>query len=134
MRLTHAPLFSLLTLTGASLQDSAGRRTTSRLWATHYNGNVYSLAFNGKSLSLTDTAKTCGTMPSWLTFDRDTQTVYCSDEAGSADPSTHGSLWAYHAGRDGSLQQYAKTDTVGGGVNSVIYKNDQGDKYLAIAH
>ncbi|KAF7719047.1 Uncharacterized protein PECH_000229 [Penicillium ucsense] len=132
MRLTQtSTLLSLLTLTSAT---SLKHHSTSRLWATHYNGNLYSLAFDGKSLSLTDTTETCGTMPSWLTFDPETQTVYCSGEAGTTDPSTHGSLWAYHAGRDGSLQQFAKTDTVGGGVNSVIYEDDQGDKYLAIAH
>lgn len=134
MRLTHAPLLSLLTLTTASLQQTPPRSAPTHLWATHYNGNVYTLAFNGRNLSLADTAKTCGAMPSWLTFDPDTRTVYCSDEDGTANPSTHGSLWAYHAGQDGSLHQIAKTDTVGGGVNSVIYEGGKGEKYLAIAH
>ncbi|OKO98748.1 hypothetical protein PENSUB_8999 [Penicillium subrubescens] len=133
MRLTHAPLLSLLTLTTASLQQTPPR-SSARLWATHYNGNVYTLSFNGHDLSLADTAKTCGAMPSWLTFDPETRTVYCSDEDGTADPSTHGSLWAYQAGEDGKLHQIAKTNTVGGGVNSVIYEDGDGEKYLAIAH
>ncbi|KAF3386928.1 putative 6-phosphogluconolactonase [Penicillium rolfsii] len=133
MRLTHAPLVSLLTLTTASLQQPPPR-SPARLWATHYSGSVYTLSFDGHDLSLTDTAKTCGAMPSWLTLDPETRTVYCSDEDGTADASTHGSLWAYHAGNDGKLHQVAKTNTVGGGVHSVIFEDGKGEKYLAIAH
>jgi 6-phosphogluconolactonase (cycloisomerase 2 family) len=105
------------------------------LWATHYNGNVYTLTLNNHNdLSITQTLKTCGNMPSWLTLDPQARIVYCSDEDGTTDPSTHGSLTALHAAPDGSLREIAKTSTVGGGVASVIYEGDKGRKFLAIAH
>lgn len=107
----------------------------SRLWATHYNGNVYTLTLSGSNLSIADTQKTCGAMPSWLTFDSESKILYCSDENGTSDPSTHGSLTAYHVdGPGGKLAQIAKTNTVGGGVNSVIFEAGKKDKYIAIAH
>ncbi|KAJ5564227.1 hypothetical protein N7513_000469 [Penicillium frequentans] len=107
----------------------------SRLWATHYNGNVYTLTLSGSNLSIADTQKTCGAMPSWLTFDSESKILYCSDENGTSDPSTHGSLTAYHVdGPGGKLAQIAKTKTVGGGVNSVIFEAGKKDKYIAIAH
>lgn len=107
---------------------------SARLWATHYNGNVYTLELNGTDLAIKQTLKTCGAMPSWLTLDAKTRTVYCSNEDGTNDPSTHGTLTALRAAPDGRLQEVAVTDTVGGGVNSVIYEADEGKKYLAIAH
>ncbi|KAJ5101595.1 hypothetical protein NUU61_003817 [Penicillium alfredii] len=112
--------------------------SASRLWATHYNGHVYTLDLAGNNtLSVTDKLKTCGGMPSWLTFDAATRTLYCSDEDGSADPSTHGSLTALHAAPDGKLREMVKTEAVGGGVSSAIYGGKgkgKGKKYLAIAH
>lgn len=73
-------------------------------------------------------------MPSWLTFDSDTRTLYCSDESGTADPDTHGTLTAYGVGEHGQLTEVAETDTVGGGVNSVVFEDAAGGKFLAIAH
>ncbi|KAJ5627452.1 hypothetical protein N7528_004879 [Penicillium herquei] len=104
------------------------------LWATHYNGNVYTLSLKGDNLSLTDTQKTCGDMPSWLTFDAESKTLYCNDESGTADPDTYGTLSAYSVGPEGELKQVAEAETVGGGVKSVIYEAGQGQKYIAIAH
>lgn len=130
MRLSKATLLATVGLASAVPKPAQ----QARLWATHYNGNVYTLTLDGEDLSLTDTMKTCGNMPSWLTFDSETRVLYCSDEDGTADPSTHGSLTAYHAARDGKLQEIATTKTIGGGVNSVIFENGDGGKYLAIAH
>lgn len=104
-----------------------------RLWATHYNGNVYALELNNNDLTLKQTLKTCGAMPSWLTLDPKSRTVYCSNEDGTTDASTHGSLTALHVGADGQLHEGAVAETIGGGVNSVIYEADKG-KFLAIAH
>lgn len=138
MRFHDAPLLTSLFTTAAasSLQKPTPptHAPASRLWATHYNGNVYSLALSGHELSITDTQKTCGDMPSWLTFDSESQIVYCSDENGTADATTHGTLTSYHAGKDGKLKQLATTNTVGGGVYSTIFEAGDGDKYLAIAH
>lgn len=126
-------LFTIPALVAVVAARTAPASSPSRLWATHYNGNVYTLTFADGELRLTDTLKTCGGMPSWLTFDPETRVLYCSDESGSADPSAQGSLSAYRAAGDGALTQIATTRTVGGGVNSVIF--EAGDrKFLAIAH
>lgn len=122
---TLLPLLTVLTTATA---------TPAHLWASHYNGTVYTLTLKDNDLSITQTLDTCGDMPSWLTFDPKTRTVYCSDETGSADPSDPGSLTALHAAPNGKLDEIAVTDAVGGGVNSVIYEADQGKKFLAIAH
>ncbi|KAJ5214912.1 hypothetical protein N7468_010591 [Penicillium chermesinum] len=138
MRLYDAPLLSLLSTAAASTLHRpvapSHSHAPARLWATHYNGNVYSLSLSGSELAITDTQKTCGNMPSWLTFDAESKTLYCSDEDGTTDPSTHGSLSAYAVSHDGKLKQVAKTETVGGGVYSAIFEAGAGDKYLAIAH
>ncbi|KAF4210402.1 hypothetical protein CNMCM6805_008677 [Aspergillus fumigatiaffinis] len=128
--LGYLPLF-------ASLASAA------TLYATHYSGSVYTLSLthrNGKyDLSLASDMTTCGGMPSWLTLDCDTstlyctgRTLYCSDETG--DATTNGTLTSYTVGKDGSLTQLAKVVDVGGGVHSVVYEGDDGAKYIAIAH
>ncbi|KAJ5590016.1 hypothetical protein N7450_003988 [Penicillium hetheringtonii] len=131
MRLTTLlPLLSLpLTITATPTPQPK----PSRLWATHYNGNVYSLTLSNTNLSITHTQKTCGKMPSWLTYDSESHIVYCSDEDGTSDPSTHGSLTAYRPGKDGKLHELSSVKTIGGGVDSVIYGVGK-EKFIAIAH
>ncbi|KAL2011966.1 hypothetical protein VTN00DRAFT_4684 [Thermoascus crustaceus] len=115
--------------------------TTSTLYASHYNGNVYSLSLesndnNGSgnySLSLASSLRTCGSMPSWLTFDASDRTLYCSDEP-SDENSNSGTLTALSADQDGKLTEVAKASTVVGGVSSVIYNGANGVKHIAIAH
>ncbi|KAJ5635670.1 uncharacterized protein N7484_008983 [Penicillium longicatenatum] len=143
---TTGAIFTLLTTTSATTipqfksevpqpNHTHEHAKESRLWATHYNGHVYTLTLSGSNLSIADTQKTCGAMPSWLTFDSESKILYCSDEDGTSDPSTHGSLTAYRVdGHGGKLAQIAKTKTVGGGVNSVIFEAGKKDKYIAIAH
>ncbi|PWY94995.1 putative isomerase YbhE [Aspergillus sclerotioniger CBS 115572] len=110
--------------------------TATNLYATHYNGNVYTLSLDCSndtySLSLASSLETCGSMPSWLTFDSESRILYCSDETG--DASANGSLTALTANQDGTLTETATVVAPGGGVNSVIYSGDDGDQYLAIAH
>ncbi|KAJ5139170.1 Cytochrome cd1-nitrite reductase-like C-terminal heme d1 [Penicillium bovifimosum] len=124
---TLLPFLTILTTTLAK---------PAHLYATHYDGTVYTLTLNtdNNELAITQTLDTCGDMPSWLTLDPRTRTVYCSDETGTADPSTHGSLTSLHVAPDGSLHEMAVTEAVGGGVNSVIYEADNGGKFIAIAH
>ena len=124
------PILSALGTTSAAIITSK----QTHLWATHYNGNVYTLALKNNDLSISQTLKTCGDMPSWLTLDAQTRTVYCSDESGTADPPTNGTLTALHVKPDGTLRKGAVAKTVGGGVNSVIYESDAGKKFIAIAH
>ncbi|KAJ5762171.1 uncharacterized protein N7511_005553 [Penicillium nucicola] len=132
------PLLTTLNLQTTTASSNPKLAKPSTLWATHYNGNVYTLTLKDNDLQITQTLKTCGKMPSWLTLDAHSRTVYCSDEDGTTDASTHGSLTALRVGVNGSLSEIAKTDTVGGGVASVIYGSDgpgeKSGKYIAIAH
>lgn len=100
------------------------------LYATHYDGNIYSLSLSGSSLSITSSLKTCGD-PSWLTFDSSTRTLYCSDHAG--DATVNGSLSSYAVDSNGRLTELAKVADVGAAVHSAIYTGE-GAKYLAVAH
>ncbi|KAJ5964161.1 uncharacterized protein N7479_004037 [Penicillium vulpinum] len=104
------------------------------LYATHYDGNIYTLSYDGaNSLSISSSLKTCGDGPSWLTFDSPTRTLYCSDHSGNA--SMNGLLSSYSVSRDGSLKELANTVDVGAAVHSTIYGGkDAHKKYLAIAH
>ncbi|KAF9885223.1 hypothetical protein FE257_000583 [Aspergillus nanangensis] len=103
------------------------------LYATHYSGTVYSLSLtDGGELSIASSLKTCGDLPSWLTLDAKSRTLYCSDETG--DATTPGSLTSLSVAEDGTLTEIASTTAPGSGVNSVIYEGDNGDQYLAIAH
>ncbi|CAI7622139.1 unnamed protein product [Penicillium glandicola] len=104
------------------------------LYATHYDGNVYTLSLDeGNSLSIASSLKTCGDAPSWLTFDSPTRTLYCSDHVGNA--TVNGSLSSYSVNRDGRLTELAKNVDVGAAVHSIIYGGkDARKKYLAVAH
>ncbi|OJI86840.1 hypothetical protein ASPTUDRAFT_27834 [Aspergillus tubingensis CBS 134.48] len=110
--------------------------TATNLYATHYDGSVYSLSLQDSdgtySLSIASSLKTCGSMPSWLTFDSASRILYCSDESG--DASTNGSLTTLAADQDGTLTEIATAAAPGGGVNSIFYSGDDGTQYLAIAH
>lgn len=103
------------------------------LYATDYNGFVYSVSLStatGFNLTKTQRLRSCGGMPSWLEFDSLTRTLYCVDEGSSPN----GTLTTYVAAEDGTLTQLAQIDTIGGGVNSVIYGGPAGNSYIAIAH
>ncbi|KAJ5972594.1 Cytochrome cd1-nitrite reductase-like C-terminal heme d1 [Penicillium vulpinum] len=126
---TLLPILSVLGTTSAAVAS----KPAAHLWATHYSGDVYSLTLKNNDLSISQTLKTCGGMPSWLTLDPKTRTVYCTDESGSADPSTHGSLTALRVKSDGTLREGPVAQAVGGGVNSVVYEAG-GKKFLAMAH
>ncbi|PYH97272.1 6-phosphogluconolactonase [Aspergillus ellipticus CBS 707.79] len=111
--------------------------TAANLYATHYTGTVSSLSLERNnndtySLYLASSLKTCGSMPSWLTFDSASRTLYCSDETG--DASVNGSVTSLAAGQNGTLTEITTATAPGGGVDSVIYNGDNGTKYLAIAH
>ncbi|PWY69760.1 6-phosphogluconolactonase [Aspergillus heteromorphus CBS 117.55] len=111
--------------------------TATNLYATHYSGTVSTLSLdrdnNGSYLlSLASSLETCGSMPSWLTFDSTSRILYCSDETG--DASIDGSVTSLAAGQDGTLTDITTATAPGGGVDSVIYNGDDGARYLAIAH
>lgn len=103
------------------------------LFATHYDGNIYTLSFDSEnSLSITSSLKTCGDAPSWLTFDSSTRTLFCSDHSGNA--TVNGSLTSYSVDQDGILVELGNTQDVGAAVHSTIYGSKHNRKYLAVAH
>lgn len=127
------PYLTVLVAATATTAAAAAIARPTTLYATHYNGNIYTLHLHPNGSLTTDSAqKACGDMPSWLTLDSSTRTLYCSDESGS--PSKNGSLTSLAVQDGGYLSERAKTVTPGGGVNSVIYTSSGGGKHLAIAH
>jgi hypothetical protein len=112
------------------------RTTTQNLYVSHYDGHVFSLTLDteASTLTLTDTLQACGGMPSWLTIDAATSTLYCVDESGTSANVGNGSLSSFAVYADGSLKETAKVTTLPAGVASVIYEGHAGKKYLAIAH
>ncbi|OJJ47986.1 hypothetical protein ASPZODRAFT_63760 [Penicilliopsis zonata CBS 506.65] len=105
---------------------TAAAAAAETLYASHYNGSVYALSLQNTSLSVTAELRTCGSMPSWLTLDARTETLYCADESGSLAQGTNGSLTALSVN---PLAEMVKTETLPGGVASLIY-----DDRIAIAH
>jgi 6-phosphogluconolactonase (cycloisomerase 2 family) len=107
------------------------------LFVSHYDGHVFSLDLDtdASSLTLTQSLLACGGMPSWLTFDAGTRTLYCVDESGTSANVGNGSLSSFHVSPGGALQvEVANVTNLPGGVASVIYEGLGGKKYMAIAH
>lgn len=120
------------------LATSAAAKST--LYATHYSGTVYTLSLNingtnndpSHSLSIVSATDTCGDMPSWLTLDPVSGVLYCSDESGNA--TVPASLTALSTTQEGKLEEKAKVQDVGAGVNSAFYHGENGSEFIAIAH
>lgn len=137
-----SPLLALLTLSITTTIPTTTAKELATLYTTHYSGTLSTLSLSlsqshsqdsdNFSLELTSTNRTCGSMPSWLTFDSSTGTLYCSDEAGGLDGE--GSLTALSVGQGYELVEEAKTSTPGGGVSSVVYEGGDGRRYIAVAH
>ena len=106
--------------------------TAARLFATHYDGNVYSLNLEGEgdkfSLTKTHNLTTCGGAGSTsaLTVDPDRGLLWCVGEG------TPGALTALQVEKDGKFNEAATVETPPGGVDSVMYGKDK--QFLAIAH
>ncbi|KAL3471905.1 putative isomerase YbhE [Aspergillus californicus] len=130
-------MLSKTTLLNLALFLGSARAAT--LYATHYStSSIHTLTLtnssSGYTLSESSSLETCGTYPSWVTFDASTRTLYCSDESGyrSGNEAVNGSLTALSADEDGLLSEIAVTqDAPGSGVHNAIY-GDGG--FLAVAH
>ncbi|KAL3485185.1 Lactonase, 7-bladed beta-propeller-domain-containing protein [Aspergillus germanicus] len=132
----------MLTSPLALLSFGLASATATKLYATHYSTkSVYTLSLDRTSdgsyaLTQASSLETCGTYPSWVTFDSATRTLYCSDEYGwkNENESVNGSLTALAANGDGLLSEIAVTGTApGSGVHNVVYEGEDG-QYLAVAH
>ncbi|CRG84580.1 putative protein SERP1457 [Talaromyces islandicus] len=111
---------------------------SSTLYVSHYDGHVYTLSLDtaARSLTLAGSLQACGAMPSWVTYDAPSNTLYCVDESGSSANSGNGTLSSFSPTSSSNvpLRLTDKTTTLPGGVASVIYKDNDGRDYLAIAH
>ncbi|KAL4957025.1 Lactonase, 7-bladed beta-propeller-domain-containing protein [Aspergillus filifer] len=141
--ITMSPLLRTLSLgLGLTPALSLAAPSSVNLFATHYSTqSIHTLTLtrsNGTySLAETSSLKTCGTYPSWITLDAETDTIYCSDEYGWANVNdvANGSLTSLTVEEDGILTEEAVTgDAPGSGVHNVIFQGDAGEKYLAVAH
>ncbi|ORY70960.1 Lactonase, 7-bladed beta-propeller-domain-containing protein, partial [Pseudomassariella vexata] len=102
------------------------------LLASHFTGRIYTLSLdttgsgNG-SLSIISSATGCGAMPTWLTLDSASGTLYCFDEewTGSGFAAT------YTVGANGSLKQTGQAPTTGSSVHGWPYGGTDGQGYLA---
>ncbi|KAK5174263.1 uncharacterized protein LTR77_001343 [Saxophila tyrrhenica] len=103
------------------------------LYASTYDGTVNLLTFDEKShaLSLTQSLKACGSMPSWLTWDSANRKLYCTDEDFYSSTASISSL---SAASDMRLSVDAKATTPSGGVANTLYGGSDGKSYIAIAH
>jgi len=128
-------MHTLSLLLAATIAAAASTKT---LYATHYNGTVYTLSLNlddknpDNALDISSGKDTCGGMPSWLTLDRSSGVLYCSDESGNL--TVPGSLTALSTASQGTVEEIVKVEDVGAGVNSAFYGGESGTAYLAVAH
>jgi hypothetical protein len=103
------------------------------LLVSHYNGNLYSLALTTSgaagSLSIKQTLRAGGSMPSWLTLDSASGTLYVTDE------STYGSpvLTSVSVANDGSLKSASTARSNGGELHSTLYGGADGKGFIAAA-
>ncbi|OIW29380.1 3-carboxy-cis,cis-mucoante lactonizing enzyme [Coniochaeta ligniaria NRRL 30616] len=103
------------------------------LLVSHYNGNLYSLSLTTSgaagSLSIKQTLRAGGSMPSWLTLDSAAGTLYVTDE------STYGSpvLTTVSVAADGTLKTASTARSNGGELHSTLYGGADGKGFIAAA-
>ncbi|KAG9238730.1 Lactonase, 7-bladed beta-propeller-domain-containing protein [Amylocarpus encephaloides] len=104
--------------------------TAANIFVSHYTGTVQSLTLKesgGGYTLVSNGSVNVGGQPSWMTYDRDTRTIYNTDETGFGS----GILTAVSAAPGGGMSLSGKaTGVMLGGVHSTLY----GPGYLAVAH
>ncbi|KAL1856892.1 hypothetical protein VTK73DRAFT_8215 [Phialemonium thermophilum] len=104
------------------------------LLVSHYSGNLYSLSLgtegggNG-TLSIQQTLRAGGVMPSWLTLDAASGSLYVTDESNFGGSS----LTQLSVSADGTLQTGAVARASGGELHSCLYGGSDGKGFLAAA-
>ncbi len=113
----------------ALLAAAAGSVHGATLLASHYNGQIYTLALdvaNG-SLAVASQTAACGTTPGWLELYSDTKTLYCFDESWSGS----GFIASYSVAADGKLSKTAQVPTTGNDVHGALYGGADGRSFVA---
>jgi hypothetical protein len=106
------------------------------LFVSHFSGTVYSLSYtagnNGNgSLAIKSSASGCGRMPSWLTFDAPSKSLYCFDETGSWGGGSVVASFSVNA--DGSVKSSGQAKSTGGEVHGSLYGGVNGTSFVAMA-
>jgi 6-phosphogluconolactonase (cycloisomerase 2 family) len=103
------------------------------LLVSHYTGNLYSLSLTNSGtnnqLAITSTLKAGGGMPSWLTLDSNSKTLYVTDESQYPSPV----LTALQVQSDGSLRSINAPRSPGAELHSAFYGGSDGKGFLATA-
>ncbi|KAI8626372.1 putative isomerase YbhE [Xylariaceae sp. FL1651] len=87
------------------------------LLASHYTGKIYSLTLNNSTLTVTSSATGAGNLPSWLSYNSSSKTVYSADE----DWNGSGTLASFTVGSTGVLTQTGKLTSSGASVYGTPY-------------
>lgn len=127
-------LGSLLALLACA--PSSGARAATLL-VSHYSGTLYTLTLTGNSssssgsaqLAITSQLRAGGTMPSWLTLDSESRTVYVTDEAGFSGSASLTQLSV--SATDGTMRVTGVARTTGGELHSGLYGEKGG--FIAVA-
>jgi hypothetical protein len=123
-----------LSLIVASLSLSLPSALAAILHATHYTGTLSSISLTGTpltgyALSNISTQTTCGSQPSWLSFDYKQEILYCVDEGWNLPV-----LSAYRVGGGAARpEEIWKVPSTGSGVHSTFFGAGL-DSFLAVAH
>ena len=123
--------FSLRTALAAVLLAPSVLGT--KLFVSHYTGKVYTLTYNPGSngnngtLSVDSSVTGCGKMPSWLTLNRNSSTLYCFDES-----SNSGVVSSFEID-SAALKSSGQAKTSGGDVHGWLYGGSDGQGFLSAA-
>ncbi|MCJ1300825.1 hypothetical protein MMC08_003624 [Hypocenomyce scalaris] len=98
----------------------------STLYVSSYSGNVTSLSLtqsgNGTYDLRTLSTIPCASDPSWLTFDQERRLLYC---IGEGLAGLKGAITVFEAATGGLLEAIGMTETLAGGVSSVLYQTQE---------
>lgn len=105
------------------------------LYVSSYDGNVSTLALgqtgNTSTLEIKYRNTDCAPSPTWLTLDKQSNTLYCLDE-GNTTP-TAGSLTTFSTSDNGTLVKQGRVVTAPAPVNGVLFGSKNFSAY-AVAH
>lgn len=115
------PLTLLLTLLATPALSST-------LLASHFSGTVYTLTLSDSAADLAVTSQVePGGMPSWLTLDSETSTLYVTDESWLGGTK----LSAWSVGEDGELSEAGEAPTEGGELHCSLFGGEDGRGFIA---
>lgn len=104
------------------------------LYVSHFSGEVYSLTFaedgsgNG-TLSVDASTSGCGSLPSWLTLDRTSGSLYCFDESWYGS----GVVSSFDVSSSSGARSTGSAKTAGNTVHGWLYGGTNGNSFVSTA-